>query len=378
MRSSRSHRRRWSGNVRSSVTPQPPPTGRSGQGTSDRGHGRSSSGGRLTGTRRLRRRGGVGPCSATRPPPQRIEGTPSTPPATPHLNTSPPPSPDPPCAIPVGWRVSLRGPGQSVTLACCVGALCSDGCRGPCAVWCRFRISGAQSLAHWGLCWWLWGLAVVAARSPSPSGRLHTPPPPSPGRLWNGGWTSPGGSREAVHSGAHCRRGRSVPPITRPSCGAPSQADRVREDRGAPHAGGGWGGGVDAPEQCTGGAEGVGGARSVCRPTDGSSNDSPIAFAMASCTTFPPTNAPPLRHRASQSFAPQLCPPPRPLPRACAWQQRCHREGAPPCARHGQGQHSGPRRRLRLYRTCVNAVHCPAFDARGCVGLHGGRGGREP
>ena len=72
---------------------------------------------------------------------------------------SPPHSGCPPPASPcfrghVVRRVAIfsRGPGQSPVLpfAGCVASLCSHGRCGPCSCWCRFRVRGAQWLAHRG------------------------------------------------------------------------------------------------------------------------------------------------------------------------------------------------------------------------------------
>ena len=84
------------------------------------------------------------------------------------------PPPPAPCVTFRRLAVSLRGPGQSPVLpfACCIGSLCSDGRCGPCSCWCRFRVRGAQGLAHWGCAGWCGGrFTVFAAYSPPHSGR---------------------------------------------------------------------------------------------------------------------------------------------------------------------------------------------------------------
>ena len=79
----------------------------------------------------------------------------------------------PPCVAFCRVAVSVRGPGQSPVLpfACCVGSLRSVGRCGRCSRWCRFRVSGAQSLAYWGLCLLLRGSFYGFC--------LYTPPPRS-------------------------------------------------------------------------------------------------------------------------------------------------------------------------------------------------------
>ena len=69
-------------------------------------------------------------------------------------------------------------PGQSPVLpfAGCVGSLLPDGRCGQCALWCRFRNSGAQWSAHWG-CAGECGSRFTVAAAHSPPGR---PPPASP------------------------------------------------------------------------------------------------------------------------------------------------------------------------------------------------------
>ena len=110
--------------------------------------------------------------------------------------------PPPPCVTFCRIAVSLRGPGQSPVLpfACCVGSLRSVGRCGRWSCWCRFhvrgaqslvcrgcagcggmcrlRVSGAQELAYWGLCWLLPGSFDCFCRPRASVHRPSAPPPP--------------------------------------------------------------------------------------------------------------------------------------------------------------------------------------------------------
>ena len=76
-----------------------------------------------------------------------------------------------------------------------VGSVLCDGRCGRRASWCRFCVSGAQSLAHWGLCWLLRG-SLCGLCCPLPSAFWSStacppsPPPCAPGAP-NGAFPQP-------------------------------------------------------------------------------------------------------------------------------------------------------------------------------------------